>query len=219
MQSKKWYIMTGKLPENHQRDMFRTVLKDFINPKHELVLLANTIDWQYFEREFSQYFSEKSGRPSVPIRVMIGCLMLKQMYNLGDDSLPIRWEMDVYFQYFCGMTFFEHKFPFDPSDFVHFRKRIGIAGFEKIFAYSVQLHGAEVVKQAKFVLSDTTVQENNTTFPTDAKICKKVIDKCNQIADNECIQQCQKFTKESKKLGLMDKSEANFCRFCSSGQK
>jgi IS5 family transposase len=50
------------------------------------------------------------------------------------------------------------------------------------------------------VLSDTTVQENNTTFPTDAKLCKKVIDKCNKIADNEGINQRQKFKKESKQL-------------------
>jgi hypothetical protein len=39
---------------------------------------------------------------------------------------------------------------------------------EKIFAYSVKIHEVDVPKQAKFVLSDTTVQENNTTFPTDA---------------------------------------------------
>ena len=39
----------------------------------------------------------------------------------------------------------------------------------------------------KFVLSDTTIQENNTTFPTDAKLCKKVIEKCNSIARKEGI--------------------------------
>ena len=36
----------------------------------------------------------------------------------------------LYFQYFCGGVFFEHKFPFDPSDFVHFRKRVGEEGME-----------------------------------------------------------------------------------------
>jgi hypothetical protein len=81
-----------------------------------------------------------------------------------------------------------------------FRKRIGEEGISKIFAYSVKLHGAEVPKHAKFVLSDTTVQGNNTTFPTDAKLCKKVIDKCNQIAENEDITQRSKYKKESKQL-------------------
>jgi len=50
------------------------------------------------------------------------------------------------------------------------------------------------------VLSDTTVQENYTNFPTDAKLCKKVIDKCNKIAEEESIKQRQKFKKESKQL-------------------
>jgi IS5 family transposase len=131
---------------------------------------------------------------------MVGCLMLKHLYNLGDERVPEHWICNVYFQYFCGGVFFEHKFPFDPSDFVHFRNRVGADGIEKIFAYSVKIHGCEVPKQAKFVLSDTTVQENNTTFPTDAKLCKKVIDKCSKIAAKEGIKQRQKFKKESKQL-------------------
>ena len=154
--------MLGELPEITQRDLFRPMLKDFIDPSHELVLLADKIDWQYFEDEFRQYYCENNGSPSVPIRVMVGCLMLKQLYSLGDETLPKYWIRDNYFQYFCGMTFFEHKFPFNPSDFSHFRKRIGESGFEKIFAYSVKFHGKDVAKQAKFVLSDTTVQENRT---------------------------------------------------------
>jgi IS5 family transposase len=191
--------MIGKLPEKGQRDLFRPMLKDFIDSKHELVLLADKIDWEYFEKEFSPLYSER-GAPSVPIRLMVGCLMLKHLYNLGDERIPEFWVRDVYFQYFCGGEFFEHKFPFDPSDFVHFRNRVGEEGMGKIFAYSVHLHGKEVPKQSKFVLSDTTVQENNTTFPTDAKLCKKVIDKCNKIAEESGIKQRQRYTRESKQL-------------------
>ena len=190
--------MSGKLQEN-ERDLFRTRLEDLINPNHELALLSKAIDWDYFENEFKAYYSER-GAPSVPIRTMVGCLLLKHLYNLGDERIPEYWVRDVYFQYFCGGVFFAHKFPFDPSDFVHFRNRVGAQGIAKIFAYSVKLHGAEVAKQAKFVLSDTTVQENSTTFPTDAKLCKKVIDKCDKIAQSSGIKQRHKFIKESKEL-------------------
>ena len=44
--------MLGKLPEITQRDLFRPMLKDFINTAHKLVLLSDTIDWYYFENEF-----------------------------------------------------------------------------------------------------------------------------------------------------------------------
>ncbi|GHT17984.1 hypothetical protein FACS189429_3350 [Bacteroidia bacterium] len=131
---------------------------------------------------------------------MVGCLWLKHLYNLGDERVAEHWIANVYFRYFCGGVFFEHKFPFDPSDFLHFRNRAGEEGIEKIFAYSVKLHGKDIPKQTKFVLSDTTVQENNTTFPTDVKLCKKVIDKCNKIAETEGIKQGQRYTRESKQL-------------------
>lgn len=174
------------------------MLVDFIDDKHELVLLSEKIDWDYFEKEFSPLYS-KTGNPSHPIRFMVGCLLLKHLYNLGDETLASAWIMNPYMQYFCGRVFFEHQFPCDPSNFVHFRKRIGEKGIEKIFSYSVRMHDAKT-STSNFVLSDTTVQENNTTFPTDAKLCKKVIDYCNKIAENEGIKQRQRYTKVSKQL-------------------
>ncbi len=71
--------MLGKLEEITQRELFRPMLVDFVDQQHELVLLADAIDWQYFEDEFSPLYSQV-GSPSVPLRLMVGCLLLKQMY-------------------------------------------------------------------------------------------------------------------------------------------
>lgn len=189
--------MLGKNPKKLP-ELFRPMLVDFIDNKHELVLLSENIDWDYFEKEFAPLYSDK-GSASHPIRFMVGCLLLKHLYNLGDETLAVAWIANPYMQYFCGRVFFEHEFPCDPSNFVHFRKRIDQEGIEKIFAYSVQMHDTKD-KTSNFVLSDTTVQENNTTFPTDAKLCKKVIDYCNKIAEEEGIKQRQRYTKVSKTL-------------------
>ena len=189
--------MIGKTDKKKQHDMFRPMLIDFIDLQHELVLLADKMDWNYFERELSPFYSEV-GRPSMPIRLMVGCLLLKRLYNLGDETLAETWIRDPYMQCFCGMAHFEHKFPCDPSDFVHFRKRIGEDGVEKIFTYSVLIHGEKA--HEKQVLSDTTVQENNTTFPTDAKLAKRVIDKCNTLAKSSAIKQRQSYIRVSKQL-------------------
>jgi IS5 family transposase len=134
----------------------------------------------------------------MPIRLMVGCLMLKRLYNYGDETLTSAWEMNPYMQYFCGEAHFQHHFPCDPSDFVHFRDRIGEAGIELIFTYSVKLHGKDA--RSKLVLSDTTVQENNTTFPTDAKLAKKIIDNSCHIAQLENVVQRQSYIRTSKKL-------------------
>ena len=128
--------MRGKSPNQEQRNLYRPLLLDFIDIKHELVLLANKVDWQYFEKEFLPLYSN-TGKPAMPIRLMVGSLMLKRIYNLGDETLTEAWVRDPYMQYFCGMAYFEHKFPCDPSDFVHFRKRLGQKGIEKIFTKSM----------------------------------------------------------------------------------
>lgn len=97
----------------------------------------------------------------------------------------------LYFQFFCGETVFQWKFPCDPSDLVHFRHRIGEAGVERILAASILLHGAEVLKED--ISIDTTVQEKNITYPTDTKLAVKIINKCRQIAEKEKLRLRQSY--------------------------
>lgn len=66
-----------------QIEMFKIVLTSFIHPEHELCLLAKKIDWKNLDEEFTPLYG-KVGRPSIPIRTIVGLLLLKQMYNLGD---------------------------------------------------------------------------------------------------------------------------------------
>ncbi len=97
--------MIGKTANQNQRDLFQPLLKDFIDMSHELVLLSNKIEWQYFEDTFSKYYST-TGHPAMPIRLMVGSLLLKRIYNLSDERLTASWEMNPYMQYFCGMAHF-----------------------------------------------------------------------------------------------------------------
>jgi hypothetical protein len=45
--------MVGTLPDKSQRELFRPLLCDMIDLKHELSLLADKIEWDYFEKEFT----------------------------------------------------------------------------------------------------------------------------------------------------------------------
>ena len=192
--------MLKKLPVQPQLEMFKTVLTSFIHPDHDLCQLARKIDWDYLEKEFSPLYG-KVGRPSVPIRTIVGLLILKQMYDLGDETVLDRYLENPYWQYFCGEVYFQYILPFDPSDFVHFRKRIKEGGMMKIFEQSINLFGKERVrKEVKEVRVDTTVQEKNITFPTDRKLTEKVIDHCKRIADKEDIKLKRTYTFEIRKL-------------------
>lgn len=191
--------MKGKLPDQRQRNLFRPILKEIINPNHELVVLADRIDWNEFEQHFSSLYSH-TGQPGIPIRTMVGLLLLKRIYNLGDETVMEQWVQNPYFQYFCGESEFQWKPPSDPSDLVHFRNRIGEQGAKKIFQLSVETRKDEI--KTRDVLIDTTAQEKNITYPTDAKLLIKVISACNKTAKEEKIKQRQNYRFTIKKLML-----------------
>ena len=161
-----------------------SALNAILHPKHQIQWLADAIDWSFFEKAFEPLYAQ-TGRPAHPIGVMVGCLMLKRLDHLGDETLMDRWIENPTMPYFTGSDVMKHGPPCDPSDWGHLRDRIGPAGMEKIFAYSVQWHQKEIKKSSSMVLSDTTVQGNNVTFPTDAKRNKKGIDQCHKIAKKE----------------------------------
>jgi IS5 family transposase len=190
--------MKGKNIKNPQLNVFRVPLVSIINMDHELVVLAQKIDWEKVEKEFSIYYPEL-GRPAVPIRKMVGSMLLKQMNNLGDETFVARWIENPYWQYFCGETYFQYDEPYDPSDFVHFRKRIGEEGAQKILKLSISLFDSKEVNE-KEVLFDTTVQEKNITFPTDSKLHKKIIEGCIKISEKENIKLRQRYTRIVKQL-------------------
>lgn len=172
--------MLGKSPNQEQAELFKNLLVNQLNPQHPLYLLSQAIPWKKLEAAYAPRYG-RVGLPSHPIRKMAALLMLKHLYNLSDERVVAQWQESPYCQYFAGEATFQWGQPCAASDLVHFRHRLGAKGIEKLFALSIALH-ADKVKKAKEVMVDTTVQEKNITFPTDAKLYKKVIEKCNRIA-------------------------------------
>src|SRR5215216_6653395 len=81
-------------PKKHKttgsNDLFRARLDQIINLKHELVLLAGKIDWDWIDGEIAPLYSE-NGRPGIETRFMIGLLLLKHIYGLSDEGVCERW--------------------------------------------------------------------------------------------------------------------------------
>lgn len=184
--------------DKSQLNFLAPTLREQLNPRHRLYRLAEEIDWSYFEKEFSELYST-NGRPAHPIRLMVSLLILKAVYNLSDEELvENHWEMNAYFQFFSGITVQQWGQPCAASDLVHFRKRIGKSGIEKIFHHSIDLHGKSG-KEAH-VSIDTTAQEKNITYPTDAKLHKRIADKCVAIAKKESIELRRSYVRTTKQL-------------------
>jgi IS5 family transposase len=83
---------------------------------------------------------------------------------------------------------------------VHFRRRISEEGAEKIFQILVQMRKKEIM--TKDLLIDSTAQEKNITYLTDAKLLIKVIRQSNKISKEEHIPQRQTYRRSIKKLLL-----------------
>ena len=191
--------MIQKIDKTPQLEMFKTPLKHFIKDNHNLVLLTKKINWDQLENQLSQYYCINNGRPGVPIRTVAGMLLLKRIFNESDESVIDRWVENPYWQYFCGEVYFCHEPPFDRTELIKFRKRIGEEGAEILLKMSIDLFPRKEV-QEKEVLIDTTVQEKNITYPTDVKLQKKIIEKCRKIAKKEGIRLRQTYNRELKQL-------------------
>jgi len=191
--------MVQKIEKTPQLDMFKIPILHYIKESHKLVLLSRNIDWDKIDNDLSQFYCLDNGRPGTPIRKVAGMLLLKRMFDESDESVIERWIENPYWQYFCGEVYLQHEPPFDRTELIKFRKRIGEKGAEILLKMSINLFPRKEV-QEKEVLIDTTVQEKNITYPTDVKLQKKIIEKCRKIASNEGVQLRQTYTRELKQL-------------------
>lgn len=191
-------MLSKKQPE--QQLSFYSTFEEQLNHQRPLYILAKQIQWETFEQAFSKHYSVNFGAPAKPIRLMVGLLILKHVRNLSDESIVEQWAENAYYQYFCGEKVFASKEPCVPTELVEFRKRIGEEGIELIFKESIRINGKDGQEQE--ATTDTTVQEKNITFPTDAKLHKKMIRKCVALAEREDLRLRQTYIRVVKQLSL-----------------
>ena len=181
-----------------QLSMFSS-LEDMLSHQHPLFQLSNKINWECFENAFSPLYCSTNGRPAHPIRLMCGLLILKHLRNVSDEMVVSQWSENAYYQYFCGGLEFMPKQPCDASELVHFRNRIGEKGMELILAESICVntdHDNEDHFDTAFI--DSTVQEKNITYPTDAKLHKKIIKNVLKIVHDKSLPLRQSYTRTLK---------------------
>jgi IS5 family transposase len=185
-------------------DLFRARLDQIINMKHELVVLADKIDWAWLDAQLAESFSDR-GRPAEPVRFMIGMFLLKHSYALSDEQVWDRWVHDPYFQYFTGEEFFQHALPHERSGMSHWRKRIGDK-LDILLAESLRIaHDTGALKKRDLarVTVDTTVQPKNVAFPTDAKLLERAIQQLGKLAKQHGVPLRQSYTRLAKRAAMM----------------
>jgi IS5 family transposase len=172
--------------------------------RHELVQLADRIDWDFIDEELAPSFAE-NGRPAEPVRFMIGMFLLKATYGLSDEQLWERWVENPYYQYFTGEEFFQHELRHERSGMSHWRKRIGDR-LDVLLAETLRVaHDAGALKKSDMsrVTVDTTVQPKNITFPTDAKLLLRAIEQLGKLARTNGVELRQSYTRVARRAAMM----------------
>lgn len=176
-----------------------------INPSHSLVKLSEVVDWDQLDQTFGKTFSPGRGRPAISTRLMIALHYFKYTFDLSDEDVLLGWVENPYWQYFSGMKYFEHKFPINPSSMTRWRKRIGEAGAEELLKQTIEAGlklKAIKTTQLKRVNVDTTVQEKDIRFPTDARLYDRARERLVKEAKKREIQLRQNYNRLSKRLVL-----------------
>jgi len=186
-------------PRTHEQPLIASMRLDLaLDMDHELVRLAETINWEAITTEFRPMYCPNNGRPAVPTRLMAGLQLLKHTFSLSDEQVVMRWVENPYWQFFCGEEFFRHRLPIHPTQMTRWRQRSGEKGVEKLLQITIEAGKAtQTITERSFekVIVDTTVQPKAVQHPTDARLYRKIHAAMLRIAEAEGLELRQSYRK------------------------
>ena len=188
--------------EEAQVELFKVGLARIVDMSHEMVRLANAIDWKDFEKSFDTMWKDK-GRRAIDTRLMVSLHDIKYTFDLSDEDVVESWVQNPYWQYLSGMRYFHHHSPIDPSSMSRWRRRVGQAGLEELLAETIRAGlRLKAIKssQLKRVNVDTTVEEKNIRYPTDSRLYDRSRERLVKIAQDLGISLRQNYTRVGKHL-------------------
>ena len=132
-------------------------------------------------------------------------MYLKYAYGLSNAGVVAAWVENPYWQYFTGGVFFEYTPPIDSSSMTNWRKRMGEAGAEQMLAATLKTGLKTKMirpRDLKKVNVDTTVQEKEIRFPTDARLYHRSLEVLVRLAKRKGIRLRQTYVRVARKSML-----------------
>lgn len=166
-----------------------------LNPKDEWVILADMIDWDAVEVEYSSLFKSKRGRPAVSARQALGALIIQSRSQLSDRNLVKEIARNVSYQYFIGLQTFQAECPFKHGVVPEFRKRLGkdfLVKVNEIFlkgAKPTNAHASDKEEKPAAngnlgtMILDATCSPSNIRFPQDFSLLNEAREKLDKMID------------------------------------
>ena len=160
------------------------------------VLLSKKIPWDLAEEIYSKHFSKDGqGAPALSARIALGALIIKERLGVSDEEAVEQIRENPYLQYFLGFHEFNDDKPFDPSMYVHFRKRFTIEDLNRINEAIVRTEdamskqsdsdeeGSDTKQNKGKLVVDATCAPADIHYPTDVGLLNKAREKSEEIID------------------------------------
>ena len=74
------------------------------------------------EERFRVLYSENASRPNTPVNIIVGALIIKELFDLSDDEMVENLMLDIHYQYALRTTSFEEQ-PLSDKTLSRFRRR------------------------------------------------------------------------------------------------
>lgn len=112
-------------------ESFETPFEMTLDPSNRWVRYARGLPWDDLAKVYIRKMSSQKGAGAKDPRIVIGALFIKHITKLSDEDTIETIKENIYMQYFLGLSGYTYKRVFDPSLFVHIRKRLGIQEFNE----------------------------------------------------------------------------------------
>jgi len=164
------------------------------------VKLRAMIPWHEFESMYSKKLAQSGmGAPALSIQIALGALIIKERLGTSDEETVEQIRENPYLQYFIGLTEFSNEITFDPSMFVHFRKRLDKDIVQQVNKRIFELAGekqcsgneddndnikpdSEGSNKGKLII-DATCAPADIAYPTDLNLLSSAREKSEKIID------------------------------------
>lgn len=157
--------------------------------KHPLVLLANSLPWEQMYNLISPDLQSTTklkqwwlGR-KLKVRVHLGAYILQQMHNMKDREIESALKENAAFQIFCGYGIVENWHSPDHTKIESFRSRLSPETQHQLANLTARNAVELGIANPRELDVDSTVQQANITYPTDAKMLRKLGQMASKVAE------------------------------------
>jgi len=158
-----------------------------VSPTHPLIQLAQVIPWPALAELVIPDLKQSTAKGKwwrgrkLKLRIHLGALLLQWLYNLTDRQVEWGLKDNAAYQLFCGGGSVEKWHVPDHTKIEEFRSRLS-PETQRRLANEVAVWATELgfADPSKMDI-DSTVQEANIAYPSDAHLLRKLAHRCAQV--------------------------------------